>query len=521
MTNLLPKITHALLSVSDKTGIVEFAAALAQLNITLLSTGGTAKLLTEHGIPVTSVTQFTGFPEMMAGRVKTLHPKIYAGILARPELDQAILTEFNFPEIGLVVVNLYPFAKTVANPNSTPEEAIENIDIGGPTLLRAAAKNYQHTTVIVDPYDYSTVLAQLQTSQQTTHQTRLALATKVFDHTAQYDAAVSRYFHRNDAQNHLPDTLHLQFQKKLELRYGENPHQRAAFYSDSINPIEGSISQATQLQGKPLSYNNIADADAALECVRQFNKPACVIVKHANPCAIALDDTQVAAYERAYHMDATSAFGGIIAFNSPLEAATLETILANQFVEVIIAPKITPEALQVGQQKPNVRLLAVGSLAQKPSLNFELRTVNGGLLLQDRDNQPSPPDIIVATQRAPSEDELADLLFAWQAVRSIKSNAIVYAKNGVTLGIGAGQMSRVFSAKIGALKAHEAGVSLQQAVMASDAFFPFRDSIDEAAALGITAIIQPGGSIRDDEVIQAANEHNIAMIFTHIRHFRH
>jgi phosphoribosylaminoimidazolecarboxamide formyltransferase/IMP cyclohydrolase len=361
----------------------------------------------------------------------------------------------------------------------------------------------------------------LQTTQQTTQQTRLALATKVFEHTAQYDAAICRYLHRHDVQNNLPDTLNLQFQKKLELRYGENPHQRAAFYIDSTTTAPGSITNAIQLQGKPLSYNNIADADSALECVRQFNQPACVIVKHANPCAIALDSTQIAAYERAYEMDPTSAFGGIIAFNKPLEATTLEKVLANQFVEVIIAPEITPAAQQVGQQKPNVRLLAVGDLSQKPTVNFELRTVNGGLLLQDRDNQPSPPDITIATQRAPSETELADLLFAWQAVRSIKSNAIVYAKNGVTLGIGAGQMSRVFSAKIGALKAQEAGVSLQQAVMASDAFFPFRDSIDEAAALGITAIIQPGGSIRDDEVIQAANEHNIAMILTHIRHFRH
>jgi phosphoribosylaminoimidazolecarboxamide formyltransferase/IMP cyclohydrolase len=518
-------ITHALLSVSDKTGIVEFAAGLHQRNIALLSTGGTATLLKENHIPVTDIAEFTGFPEMMAGRLKTLHPKIYAGILARSGIDESVLEQHHFERIGLVVVNLYPFEQTIEQDNCTLAQAIENIDIGGPTLLRAAAKNFDATTVIVDQQDYATVLQEIDEKQMTTLETRFALAKKVFAHVAKYDAAISNYFSSlpslSQSPEMFPSTLTLQFQKNMALRYGENPHQKAAFYQNNDNGEIASLSNAVQHLGKPLSYNNINDADAALECVSQFDQPACVIVKHANPCACAIGEDSLSAYQTAYSMDPVSAFGGILAFNKKLEADTLSRIISNQFAEVIIAPAITQEALDIAQQKPNLRILTVHPIDHKPQPTLDIKSVMGGMLLQERDNLPSPPSLEVVTKRQPSEQELGDLLFAWQIVRFVKSNAIVYVKDKTTIGIGAGQMSRVFSTKIAEEKAQQAGVSIQGAVMASDAFFPFRDSIDQAASVGITAIIQPGGSIRDAEVIAAANEHNIAMIFTHIRHFRH
>ncbi len=518
-------ITHALLSVSDKTGIVEFALELHKRKITLLSTGGTAALLKQNQIPVIDIADFTGFEELMDGRVKTLHPKIYAGILAR-NCDDSVLKTFDFPRIGLVVVNLYPFEKTIATNNSTFEDAIENIDIGGPTLLRAAAKNFALTTVVVDQYDYPRVLKELAEQEHTQLETRFQLAKKVFSHVAKYDAAISNYFSSIDLGNQedkdpFPTSLTLQFQKKSALRYGENPHQQAAFYSIETPEPSAAIGNADQQQGKPLSYNNINDADSALECVLQFSQPACVIVKHANPCAVALAADALKAYEKAYSADPMSAFGGIIAFNQKLHADTFARIITNQFVEVIIAPEISPEALELAVQKPNLRILVTHSAAASLNRSLEFKSVNGGLLVQERDNLPSPIKIDVMTQRSPSETEMADLLFAWQVVRFVKSNAIVYAKNNMTLGIGAGQMSRVFSAKIAKEKAQEAGFDLAGACLASDAFFPFRDGIDQAAEAGITAIIQPGGSMRDEEVIAAANEYNIAMVFTHQRHFRH
>lgn len=519
------QITHALLSVSDKTNILEFAAELSKQNIVLLSTGGTATLLKQHNIPVTDISEFTGFPEIMAGRVKTLHPKIYAGILARSS-DNAILDELQVPRIGLVVVNLYPFEKTIASSHSTLADAIENIDIGGPTLLRAAAKNFNKTTVLVDQNDYEAVLAEIKEAGATTLNTRFRLAQKVFAHVAQYDAAISNYFssmveleHQN--QEPFPNTLTLQFQKKLDLRYGENPHQKAAFYINHQDNQGTSISNAVQHTGKPLSYNNINDADAALECVLQFDQAACVIVKHANPCAVAVAATQLCAYEDAYAADPSSAFGGIIAFNKNLDSETINKIIANQFVEVIIGPEVTPEVLAIAKQKPNLRILTSSQSDQPLRKSFDLKSVSGGLLIQERDNQPSHLDIEIVTDRQPSEHELSDALFAWKVVRFVKSNAIVYAKNNTTLGIGAGQMSRIFSTKIAQEKAADAGFSLQGSILASDAFFPFRDSIDQAAKAGVACIIQPGGSMRDSEVIAAANEHHIAMIFTHQRHFRH
>lgn len=522
MTN---KITHALLSVSDKTGIVEFAKGLADLNITLLSTGGTWQLLKNHQIEAIEIADFTGFPEIMNGRVKTLHPKIYAGILARSGQDEPVLEQHHFEKIGLVVVNLYPFEATIAQENCNFQDAIENIDIGGPTLLRAAAKNFNATTVLVDHEDYDQVLQELHHQESTSLATRFELAKKVFAHVAKYDATISNYFSslmtfEQTKTRLFPETLTLQFQKKMDLRYGENPHQESAFYETTVTNVP-SLAKAIQHQGKELSYNNINDADAALECVIQFDQPASVIVKHANPCACAIRPDQLTAYESAYAMDPTSAFGGIIAFNTTLEASTVSKILNNQFAEVIIAPEATQEALDLAKQKPNIRLLTVPNIQNKSAQVFDIKTVMGGILVQQRDNQPTPPNFEVVTKRTPTQDELKDALFAWQIVRFVKSNAIVFAKDNATLGIGAGQMSRVFSTKIAKEKAEEAKVSLQGAAMASDAFFPFRDSIDQAAKFGITTIIQPGGSMRDEEVIAAANEHGIAMVFTHIRHFRH
>lgn len=521
-------ITHALLSVSDKTHIVEFAHGLAEQGITLLSTGGTAALLKLNNIPVTDIADYTQFPEMMAGRVKTLHPKIYAGLLARLPIDDSVLKQHQIPRLGLVVVNLYPFEETVANPDCRFDEAIENIDIGGPSLLRAAAKNYNATTAIVDQEDYDSVLQEIRATKGTSIKTRFKLARKAFAHVAQYDAAISNYFSSLETfdslkRNEFPETLTLQFQKIEDLRYGENPHQKAAFYCIEEQAISLGISHATQHQGKPLSYNNINDADAAIECALQFTEPACVIVKHANPCAVALAQDQVKAYEQAYAADSTSAFGGIIAFNETIQAQSIQQIINNQFVEVLIAPAITAEALQIASQKPNIRILTVAKdeASSAPHRMLDYKSVSGGLLVQERDNQPTPPEFEQVSLRAPTEEERANLLFAWQVVRFVKSNGVVYAKNLQTVGIGAGQMSRVFSSIIAEHKARAAGYSLQGAVLASDAFFPFKDSIEQAAAAGITAIIQPGGSVRDEEVIQAANEYNIAMIFTHRRHFRH
>lgn len=517
------KITHAIISVSDKEGILEFAQGLCNAGIIIISTGGTAALLKKHAIDVIEVPDFTGFPEILDGRVKTLHPKLYAGILARGEKDADLLQQLNIPQIGLVVVNLYPFEQVTAKADCTLEVAIENIDIGGPTLLRAAAKNFYHTTVVTASDDYAAVLQAVRNQNATSIEFRYALAKKVFAHVAKYDASISNYFSARQLSGEkqlFPDTFSCQFDKKLDLRYGENPHQAAAFYTDN-QVVSGTISQATQKWGKPLSYNNIADADCALACVKQFNAVACVIVKHANPCAVSIANNQLEAYEKAYAADSSSAFGGIIAFNTPLETKTLEKILANQFVEVIVAPEVCEQSLKIAAQKPNIRILAVGDLRPITQKTWEMKSVEHGILLQETDNLPTATNIQVVTQRQPTQAELQDLRFAWQVARFVKSNAIVYAKNQSTLGIGPGQMSRVFSTKIAALKAQQATLSLERASMASDAFFPFRDSIDEAASMGISAIIQPGGSIRDADIIEAANEHQLTMIFTGLRHFRH
>ncbi|MBA3581057.1 MAG: bifunctional phosphoribosylaminoimidazolecarboxamide formyltransferase/IMP cyclohydrolase [Gammaproteobacteria bacterium] len=517
---------RALISVSDKAGILEFAKALATRNIDILSTGGTAKLLSDNGVRVTEVSDHTSFPEMMAGRVKTLHPKIHGGLLGRRGIDDEIMEQHAIAPIDLVVVNLYPFAATIAQPDCDFEHAIENIDIGGPAMLRSAAKNHAAVTVIVDPDDYRTVLEELHSNDgATTHNTRFRLATKVFTHTAAYDGAIANYLSSlTDSAGNTRQTfskvLNLQFHKKQELRYGENPHQRAAFYVEQ-QVVEPAIATARQLQGKELSYNNIADADAALECVKQFQTPACVIVKHANPCGVALSNNLLNAYELAFKTDPTSAFGGIIAFNGELDAATATAIVERQFVEVIIAPSAHVDAINIIAAKQNVRLLVTGQW-HTPINAFDFKRVNGGLLVQDRDaGNISNHDLKIVSQRQPSPQELTDLLFAWRVAKFVKSNAIVYAKNQSTIGVGAGQMSRVYSAKIASIKAQDEKLEVAGSVMASDAFFPFRDGIDAAHAAGISAVIQPGGSMRDEEVIQAANEHGMAMVFTGMRHFRH
>jgi phosphoribosylaminoimidazolecarboxamide formyltransferase/IMP cyclohydrolase len=521
-------ISRALLSVTDKTGIIEFAQSLLTFKVELLSTGGTAALLKQHGLPVTEITDLTGFPEMMDGRVKTLHPKIHGGILARPIIDEAVAKQHDIPLIDLVVVNLYSFEKTTANPECDLRTAIENIDIGGPALLRAAAKNYQRVTAIIDSQDYSRILAEMQANHaMTTLETRFELAKKAFAYTARYDAIISNYLAKRTSLHGditaFPDVYTVQYHKKMDLRYGENPHQRAAFYQDTLlQPQQGSITSAVQQQGKPLSFNNIADADAALQCVSQFKEPTCVIVKHANPCGVASSSIQLLAYQQAFATDPTSAFGGIIAFNTPLERTTATTIIHQQFAEVIIAPEIDPEASQILTTKPNIRVLACGHLQALPASYYDYKRVQGGLLIQDSDTVTLDLTSLKAvTRRKPNTQEMQDLAFAWYVVQFVKSNAIVYAKNSQTLGIGAGQMSRIFSTKIATLRAEEAGLSLKAAVIASDAFFPFRDAIDYAGQLGITAIIQPGGSIRDEEVIQTADEYDMAMFFTHVRHFRH
>jgi phosphoribosylaminoimidazolecarboxamide formyltransferase/IMP cyclohydrolase len=518
-------IRRALLSVSDKTGIVDFARALVDLGVEILSTGGTARLLADSGIPVVEVADYTGFPEMMDGRLKTLHPRIHGGLLGRRGEDDAAMMEHGIPPIDLLVVNLYPFEATVAKPNCTLTDAIENIDIGGPAMLRAAAKNHAAVTVVVDAGDYARVLAEMRADNGgVSAATRFDLAVKVFEHTARYDGAIANYLgsiQADGARDPFPRTFSVQFHKAQEMRYGENPHQGAAFYIEP-KPAEACIATARQLQGKELSYNNVADTDAALECVKGFAAPACVIVKHANPCGVAVGSTILDAYNRAYRTDPTSAFGGIIAFNRPLDATTARMIVDRQFVEVIIAPEVMPDALAVTASKQNVRVLACGHWDSERAPGWDFKRVTGGLLVQDRDlGQVALSELKVVTQRQPSAEEMADMLFAWQVVKFVKSNAIVYGKDGMILGVGAGQMSRVFSAHIAIMKAQEERLDLKGAAMASDAFFPFRDAIDLAAEHGITAIIEPGGSMRDADVIAAADEHSMAMVFTGMRHFRH
>ncbi|MDG6779068.1 bifunctional phosphoribosylaminoimidazolecarboxamide formyltransferase/IMP cyclohydrolase [Thiomicrorhabdus sp. zzn3] len=517
-------VRRALISVSDKTGILEFAQSLAAMDVAILSTGGTYKVLSEAGLPVTEVSEYTGFPEMMDGRVKTLHPKIHGGLLGRRGKDDDVMAQHGIDPIDMVVVNLYPFEATVAKAGCTLEDAIENIDIGGPTMLRSAAKNHNDVAVVTDPADYSRVLEEMQANNaQLSHATRFDLAIKTFEQTARYDGAISNYFgtlFSQDENDTFPRTFNTQFVKKQSMRYGENPHQSAAFYTER-NPSEASISTAEQFQGKELSFNNIADTDAALELVKTFDETACVIVKHANPCGVAVGASQFEAYDRAYQTDPTSAFGGIIAFNRELDGETAKAIVERQFVEVIIAPTVSEEAKAAVAAKQNVRLLACGELGE-PQKAFDFKRVVGGLLVQDRDlGMVTEADLKVVSKRAPTEKEMADLMFAWKVAKFVKSNAIVYVKNGMTIGVGAGQMSRVYSAKIAGIKAADEGLEVPGSVMASDAFFPFRDGIDAAAEAGITAVIHPGGSMRDQEVIDAADEHGIAMVFTGMRHFRH
>lgn len=515
---------YALISVSDKTGIVDLAHQLAQRDITIISTGGTAQLLQQNQIPVIEVSDYTGFMEMLDGRVKTLHPKIHAGILARSDSadHQATLQQASIPNIEFVIVNLYPFRQTIAKLNCSLTEAIENIDIGGPTMVRAAAKNYQKVTVITDPEDYALLCKELTENNGATRvSTRFKLAQKAFTHTASYDSAISNYLTSIDDHHQrkdFPDSLNLNFNLVQHLRYGENPHQKAAFYRDET-VTAGSLANYRQLQGKELSYNNIADTDAAWECVKTFDQSACVIVKHANPCGIATAETSLRAYQLAFSTDPTSAFGGIIAFNRTIEKETAEAVL-NQFVEVIIAPEITPEAQDLFSQKQNIRVLTVP--LQTGHHHYDLKRIGGGLLAQTPDDvNISIADLNVVTKIAPTRQQMDDLLFAWRAAKFVKSNAIVFCRQGQTVGIGAGQMSRVDSARIAAIKAQQANLSLVGSVVASDAFFPFRDGLDVVVQSGATAVIQPGGSIRDNEVIDAANEQNIAMVFTGIRHFRH
>ena len=518
------KITQALISVSDKAGIVDFARALVARDVKLLSTGGSAKLLRDSGLPVTEVGDYTGFPEMLDGRVKTLHPKVHGGILARRDLPEhlAAIEAAGIPRIDLVVVNLYPFQATIAKPNCSLEDAIENIDIGGPTMVRAAAKNHGGCAIVTDPADYAPVLAEIQANDGLSDKTRFDLARKAFTHTARYDSAISNYLTAladDGSKKDFPECFQVAFDKVEDLRYGENPHQKAAFYREPVTAA-GTISAYQQLQGKELSYNNIADADAAWECVKAFDTTACVIVKHANPCGVAVAPSAEEAYKKAFSTDPTSAFGGIIAFNVAIDKAAAEAV-AGQFAEVIIAPAVTAEARAVFAAKQNLRVLEV-PLGKNVAPQLEYKRVGGGLLVQSADFAPiTAADLKIVTQRAPSERELSDLLFAWRVAKYVKSNAIVYCKDGVTVGVGAGQMSRVDSARIAAIKAENAGLTVSGSVVASDAFFPFRDGLDVLAKAGATAVIQPGGSVRDAEVIAAADEQGIAMVFTGFRHFRH
>jgi phosphoribosylaminoimidazolecarboxamide formyltransferase/IMP cyclohydrolase len=519
----MQSIHRALISVSDKTGLVPFARDLVAKGVEIISTGGTARLLTEQGVPVVEVSDYTGFPEMMAGRVKTLHPRIHGGILGRRGVDDRVMRENEIKPIDLVVVNLYPFEETVAAPDCDLATAIENIDIGGPTLLRAAAKNHASVTVVVDSADYPKISAAIAEHKGVSDKLRFDLAVKAFEHTARYDGAIANYLGTRlatDLPGAFPRTMSLQLVRKQSMRYGENPHQNAAFYVEH-GALETSVSTARQIQGKELSYNNIADTDAALECVKQFaERPTCVIVKHANPCGVAFGSNLVDAYERAFSTDPESAFGGIIAFNGELDGETARTIVERQFVEVIIAPRVSAEASEAVAAKKNVRLLECGEWDSELVHRLDFKRVNGGLLIQDADLRLTD-SLRTVSAREPTEQELADLLFTWRVAKFVKSNAIVYGRDGMTIGVGAGQMSRINSARIAAIKAEHAGLAVTGAVMASDAFFPFRDGIDQAAEAGITAVIQPGGSMRDEEVIAAADAHGMAMVFTGMRHFRH
>ncbi|MEE9354621.1 MAG: bifunctional phosphoribosylaminoimidazolecarboxamide formyltransferase/IMP cyclohydrolase [Methylococcaceae bacterium] len=518
-----PRKLRALISVSDKTGIVDFCRSLAKRQTEIISTGGTAKLLSQYAIPVIEVADYTGFPEIMQGRIKTLHPKIHGGILARRGIDDDVMAEHGIEGIDLVVVNLYPFEQTVAKPDCEIATAIENIDIGGPTMIRAAAKNHTHVAVVVDPLDYDLVLEELSRLNHVSEKTRSKLALKCFQHTAKYDAAIATYLAKEQGQV-FPQSLSINYQLSQTLRYGENPHQQAAFYKQ-YNVAAATLAAASQVQGKELSYNNIADSDTAFECVNAFtSRPACVIVKHANPCGVAYGDSFYEAYDRAYKTDPTSAFGGIIAFNGTVDAQTAKTIIDRQFVEVIIAPGFNDEAKNVLAAKKNIRVLICDESNQCSGkiATQELKTISGGLLVQEKDlGMIEANDLKTVSKRVPTEQELMDLLFAWKVAKFVKSNAIVYCKDQQTIGIGAGQMSRVYSARIAGIKAEDEGLQVSGSVMASDAFFPFRDGIDSAAKVGVTAVIQPGGSMRDEEVIAAADEHGMAMVFTDMRHFRH
>ncbi|MEJ2128211.1 MAG: bifunctional phosphoribosylaminoimidazolecarboxamide formyltransferase/IMP cyclohydrolase [Woeseiaceae bacterium] len=512
-------VRRALLSVSDKRGLIPFAEGLTDLGVEILSTGGTCRALREAGIDVVEVSEKTGFPEIMDGRVKTLHPKIHGGLLGRRGTDEAVMDEHGIEPIDLLAVNLYPFEQTIAREDATIDDAIENIDIGGPAMIRAASKNHDGVAVVVDPDDYENVLESLK-ADQLSLQARRKLAAKAYAHTASYDTAITKYLSNSLGEDPLGDRILYSGRLVERMRYGENPHQEAGFYIDQ-RAQQGSLATAEQLQGKALSYNNIADSDAALECVKQFEVPACVIVKHANPCGVAVAGNILEAYEKAFKTDPTSAFGGIIAFNQPLDARTAKTIIDRQFVEVIVAPEIDEDASKALKEKKNVRVLRTGPWGETTA-GFDFKKVSGGLLVQGSDmGVITADDLKVVTEKSPTPGQIEDMLFAWKVVKYVKSNAIIFCKDNMTIGVGAGQMSRVYSTKIAAIKAADEGLDVKGSVMASDAFFPFRDGIDAAAETGISAIIQPGGSMRDDEVIQAANEHGLAMVFTGMRHFRH
>lgn len=513
-------VRRALVSVSDKRGLIPFVSGLAELGIEVLSTGGTCRQLREAGLDVIEVSEKTGFPEIMDGRVKTLHPVIHGGLLGRRGIDEAVMEEHGIEPIDLLVVNLYPFEQTIARDDATIDDAIENIDIGGPAMIRAASKNHDGVAVIVSPDDYDMVLEQLR-HEALTLADRRRLAAKAYAHTAAYDTAITTYLSRSLDDDVLGERFLYAGALSEKLRYGENPHQEAAFYVDQQAPV-GSLATARQLQGKALSYNNIADSDAALECVRQFADPACVIVKHANPCGVAVAGSIGEAYDKAFRTDPTSAFGGIIAFNRPLDAKTARTIIDRQFVEVIVAPGVEDAAAAIAAEKKNVRVLEVSDRGESAASGFDFKKVSGGLLVQTTDlGRITADDLKVVSRKAPTEAQIRDMLFAWAIVKFVKSNAIIFCRDNMTIGVGAGQMSRVYSTKIAAIKAADEGLDVTGSVMASDAFFPFRDGIDAAAEHGIAAIIQPGGSMRDEEVIQAADEHGLAMVFTGMRHFRH
>jgi phosphoribosylaminoimidazolecarboxamide formyltransferase/IMP cyclohydrolase len=514
------KVRRALVSVSDKRNFIPFAQGLQRLGVEILSTGGTCRQLNDAGVDAVEVSSRTGFPEIMGGRVKTLHPVIHGGLLGRRGTDDDVMNEHGIEPIDLLAVNLYPFEETISKAGATLAEAIENIDIGGPAMIRAASKNHDGVAVVVDPDDYDEILEALQTDQMTVEYRR-GLAAKAYAHTASYDTAITRYLSASLDEEPPGERMLYAGRRIDKLRYGENPHQEAAFYSDQL-AAQGTLARAEQLQGKALSYNNIADSDAALECVKQFSQPACVIVKHANPCGVAVSENILDAYEKAFTTDPTSAFGGIIAFNRILDSATARAIIDRQFVEVIIAPDIADDALPVLAEKKNVRVLKNGAWSQSAGTSFDLKKVSGGLLVQTSDaGVVNEADLTVVSKKTPGDAEIRDLLFAWKVAKFVKSNAIVFCKDGMTIGVGAGQMSRVYSTKIAAIKAEDEGLTLTDSVLASDAFFPFRDGIDTAAQYGISAIIQPGGSMRDDEVIAAADEHGLAMVFTGMRHFRH